>query len=87
MRGPPNPGRSYETLANFRALLAAAGMFFCLNGTAVAQKANTDTPSHLSKGDTTFAREAAEGGMLEVELGRLAVQKTTNEKVKEFGRA
>lgn len=55
--------------------LAAAGLLFCLNGSAVAQ----------TKGDTRFAREAAEGGMLEVELGKLAVQKATNEKVKEFG--
>ena len=77
----------------FAAPLAAAGLFFCLNGAAVAQKGvNADTPpsaistdSGQTRGDVRFAREAAEGGMLEVELGKLAVQKATNEKVKEFG--
>ena len=39
------------------------------------------TPAAL----TSFAKEAAVGGMSEVELGRLAVQKGTNPAVKEFG--
>jgi len=32
-----------------------------------------------------FAKDAALGGMTEVELGKIAVQKASNEKVKEFG--
>lgn len=72
------------------ALLGAAGLLFCLNGTATAQKgANADTPTNAvssqTKGDMKFAREAALGGMTEVQLGRLAVQKSSNDKVKEFG--
>lgn len=35
--------------------------------------------------DTTFAKEAASGGMMEVELGRLAQQNATNPRVKSFG--
>ena len=35
--------------------------------------------------DSTFYKNAAEGGMSEVELGQLAQQKGTNPAVKEFG--
>jgi putative membrane protein len=56
--------------------LAASIAFFLINGATAAQN---------SRGDESFARDAAIGGMTEVELGRLAVQKSSNEKVKEFG--
>lgn len=61
-------------------VLAAAGLLFCLNGSALAQNTTNGT-----RGDARFVHQAAEGGMLEVELGKLAVQKASNEKVKEFG--
>ena len=35
--------------------------------------------------DRTFVKEAAEGGMAEVQLGQLAVDKASNANVKEFG--
>jgi putative membrane protein len=35
--------------------------------------------------DSSFVKDAAEGGMSEVELGQLAQQKATNPAVKEFG--
>jgi len=56
-------------------LLAGSVMFVTLGGLAIAQKT----------GDAQFARKAATGGMMEVELGKLAVQKASNEKVKQFG--
>jgi len=40
----------------------------------------------LSAGDNKFVREAAAGGAAEVELGKIAEEKASNEKVKEFGR-
>lgn len=75
------------------AILTAAGFFFCLDGVALAQKGvNADTPGHAvttgsgqTRGDMHFAREAAEGGMLEVKLGQLAVQKSSNDMIKAFG--
>ena len=51
-------------------------------------KGDTDQ-SASSKGsmmaDHHFAMEAAEGGIMEVELGRIAAQKATNPDVKSFG--
>jgi len=38
----------------------------------------------LTSGDRTFATEAAQGGLAEVELGQLAVQKATSPQVKQF---
>lgn len=43
---------------------------------------DTTKPSHS---DTEFLKEAAMGGMLEVELGRVAVQNAASDQVKRFG--
>lgn len=40
----------------------------------------------LSSGDSDFIKEATQGGMMEVELGKAAQDKAANEKVKEFGK-
>jgi putative membrane protein len=45
----------------------------------------TYSATPLTGEDTTFAKEAASGGMMEVELGRLAQQNATNPRVKSFG--
>jgi putative membrane protein len=51
--------------------------------------ANTTTPNvnttPLSKEDSTFVMEAAAGGMEEVEMGNLAQQQASNQRVKDFG--
>jgi putative membrane protein len=49
-----------------------------------ANPAAADT-SKVSRSDTKFMKEAAMGGMLEVELGRLAVQNAASDQVKQFG--
>ena len=50
-----------------------------MNPTAAA------SASTLSAGDRKFLSEAADGGMAEVELGKLAMQKASDENVKKFG--
>ena len=39
----------------------------------------------MSAGDHKFAEEAASGGAAEVEMGKLASEKASNDKVKQFG--
>ena len=46
-----------------------------------------DTKSEkLSSSDANFIKEAAQGGMMEVQLGKFASEKASNDQVKEFGR-
>jgi putative membrane protein len=54
--------------------MVSVGFLAGLSGVAIAQSAT----------DTQFARDAAIGGMMEVQLGKIALQKASNEKVKEF---
>ncbi len=43
------------------------------------------TNSSVSSSDKKFVREAAQGGMAEVELGKLATEKASSPEVKKFG--
>src|SRR5712671_1113768 len=45
----------------------------------------TKTSAGFSATDSTFMKKAADGGMAEVELGQLAVQKASSSDVKAFG--
>jgi putative membrane protein len=45
-----------------------------------------DTTSINTVSDSDFAKDAAEGGMIEVKLGQLAQEKGSNDAVKEFGK-
>ncbi|HSB94585.1 MAG TPA: DUF4142 domain-containing protein [Flavitalea sp.] len=46
---------------------------------------NATTASSLTDKDNEFVMKAASGGMMEVELGKLAQEKASNPRVKEFG--
>lgn len=64
--------------------LMAAGLL--LGGYTRADPASDAKSNKLSSGDTSFLKDAATGGMMEVELGKLATEKARSEKVKAFGR-
>ncbi|MCU1294576.1 MAG: outer membrane protein [Bryobacterales bacterium] len=53
-----------------------------MNGPAAGQ---AGTPSSSKAADEKFAKEAAVGGLAEVELGRIASQKASSDAVKQFG--
>jgi putative membrane protein len=53
--------------------------------TSKTSNVRTSSSSSLAKQDKNFLMEAAMGGMMEVELGRLAVTQGTSEAVKQFG--
>lgn len=76
------------------ALLSTAALALMLGAPAVAQQPHPAQPSaqqqshitpQLNKHDLTFMKEAAVGGMTEVELGNVAQQNAKHEDVKEFG--
>ncbi len=45
----------------------------------------TDSKGQLSASDYKFAKAAAEGGKMEVDLGKIAAQKSSNPSVQQFG--
>jgi putative membrane protein len=77
----------------FLAVMCLAGAGF-LSVAVAQQSANSSMGSssqmgsstaNLSVADKKFVKEAAQGGMAEVELGQLAVQKASSDDVKKFG--
>lgn len=72
--------------AGFMGALLLTGLIAV--GVSPVQAASSDAKSSnkLSRAETSFIKEAAQGGMMEVELGKLAQQKASSEKVKEFGK-
>jgi putative membrane protein len=55
-------------------------------GVVTAQTSSESKTSTLSEKDKAFMKKAARGGMMEVDMGRLAEQKAQSEDVKSFGK-
>ncbi|HKD17376.1 MAG TPA: DUF4142 domain-containing protein [Thermoanaerobaculia bacterium] len=73
-----NPRPSY--------LSRSLGLLIFGGAVAFAQTgADPMTSTHASGADISFAKEAAIGGLSEVELGQLAVQKASDPRVRKFG--
>ena len=64
-----------------RAAVAALGML-----TVLACGAQSQQPGQLSKDDRSFVMDAAQGGMKEVRMGKLAQEKGQSDGVKQFGK-
>lgn len=76
---------------------AVLALVVVASGTAGAQNTNSSTMENMNASgkmshgagkmmaDHKFAMEAAMGGMMEVELGRLAAQKGASDEVRQFG--
>jgi putative membrane protein len=62
-----------KLITSTTAAFASAVFFFSLAGPAMAQS------------DNAFIKDATEGGMFEVAAGKIAVQKTSNNDVRQFG--
>jgi putative membrane protein len=82
--------KSLITTATLTGLLALAPAFAQTGTTTSSSKTTaktsaTTSTSGLSASDRKFVKDAAEGGMMEVELGRIAASKATNPDVKSFG--
>ena len=65
-------------------LLSALGLGLCLGAGSFAQERAPVTP--VAPSDRAFMATAAEGGMAEVTLGKLANSRAANPAVKEFGK-
>lgn len=74
--------------------IVSFGAAMSLTAAAQASGNGSDSTANTTSGkqsagmgdtDSTFVKKAAQGGLAEVELGQLAVQKASNEEVKKFG--
>jgi putative membrane protein len=65
--------------------ILGVGLFLTLP-TAFALAAGTNSDNKVPSADAQFLKDAAAGGMMEVELGKIAADKAVNDQVKAFGR-
>jgi putative membrane protein len=68
-----------------RNMLVATAVAVAMTATPVFARGKKSARASGAKPDQTFVMHAAEGGIAEVELGRLATEKGTSDEVKKFG--
>ena len=75
-----------NTLASRFALIASLTLLpVAMMGQTNSMSAGSSNGAGVSASDKKFVREAAQGGMAEVELGELATEKASSPEVKKFG--
>ena len=67
------------------ACIAQTGSMSDSSSSQTSASMSSKSGSNLSLGDKKFVRDAAQGGMAEVELGKLATEKASSDDVKKFG--
>jgi putative membrane protein len=77
------PTKLSVTLTACAGLLLGGSVLYGQN--TANQHMDNGTQKMMNSGDTAFAMKAAQGGMAEVKLGQLAVDKASNPDVKAFG--
>ena len=65
-----------------RSILAGVSILTLVAGVAMAQYKNS---ANRMTGDNSFITKALEGGMVEIEMGQLALTHASDSKVKQFG--
>ncbi len=75
--------KSFLGVAMLGTCLCAAGAMRAQDTSS--QKMDQGSNKMMKSADTTFAMKAAQGGMAEVKMGKLAADKATNADVKAFG--
>lgn len=75
-------------MSNSRKRVVVVGSILLLGGAAFAldNAASASPAVGMAATDRTFMNKAAQGGMAEVELGRLAEQNAQSQDVKDFGK-
>jgi putative membrane protein len=62
-----------------------SGFALAASGSTKAESSR-ESKSKLPSGEERFMKEAASGGLMEVELGKIAAEKGSHQRVKEFGK-
>ena len=78
--------KNINALTSRFALIASLTLLpVAMIGQTNSMSAGSSNGSSMSASDKKFVREAAQGGMAEVELGKLATEKASSPEVKKFG--
>jgi putative membrane protein len=79
-------------IAKFSVFMIAAAFMFpagfasAASDSTKASESGKGSKSKLPSGEERFMKEAASGGLMEVELGKMAAEKGSHQRVKEFGK-
>ena len=78
-----------RTLRNLSLSFSVAGLCWigagAQTGSTTSGSASNQNPARLTSSERTFVKKAAEGGLAEVELGKLAAERASSQDVKQFG--
>ena len=68
------------------ALMFPAGFASAASESTKAGESSKESKSKITSGEERFMKEAASAGLMEVELGKVAAEKGSHQRVKEFGK-